>query len=378
MMRTSMTRTTPARWLARAASYYRWGLTPDELRLYRLQDQPASAQAEYVSALHLRQLVNPQLNAAAWRPLVKNKWMLAHYFRSLGVPIPEPLGVLHPGFGFATKGSRLRVEADLAALLSAAGTPVVVKPIAGTRGRDVFVVRPGDDGRVACVDADGRDVPFTTVLTAAGRTTGGVEGMLVEEWCEKDPWYRRLNAGAGVSIRVITLVGSDGEVEVQAARLALAVGGNLVSNSHRGSLSVWIDTDSGRLGGGYLDDVSGFRQMSVHPDTGERVEGAQVPDWDAIVDVATQAASAVPWLRSVGWDILPSTRGPIVLEGNEKWFAESLQAHGGFRRTGVADRWEAAGALVPDDSLQTRVRVLRVLLRRAAYACQRALRSLRP
>lgn len=374
-----MTRPMPRRWLARATSYYRWGLTPDEVRLYRLEDEPASAQEEYVSALHLRQLVNPQLNAAAWRPLVKNKWMLAHYFRSLGVPIPEPLGVLHPDFGFATKGGRLRVEADLAALLAAAGTPVVVKPIAGTRGRDVFVVRPGDDDhRVACVDADGRHVPFTTALTAAGRTTGGVEGMLVEEWCEKDPWYRPLNAEAGVGIRVVTLVGPDGDVEVQAARLALAVGGKVVSNSHRGSLSVWIDTGTGRLGGGYLDDATGFREMSVHPDTGERFEGAELPDWQAIVDVVTQAASAVPWLRSVGWDILPSSRGPVVLEGNEKWFAESLQAHGGFRRTGVADRWEAAGALVPDDSLRTRVHILRVLLRRAAYACQRALQSLRP
>jgi hypothetical protein len=371
-----MTRTTPARWLARASSYYRWGLTPDELRLYRLEDEPASAQEEYVSALHLRQLVNPQLNATAWRPLVKNKWMLAHYFRSLGVPIPEPLGVLHPDFGFATKGGQLRVESDLVSLLAAAGTTVVIKPIAGTRGRDVFVVRAVDDG-VACVDADGCPVPVTTVLRAAGRTAGGVEGMLVEEWCEKDPWYRRLNAEAGVGIRLVTLVGPDGEVEVQAARLALAVGGKLVSNSHSGSLSVWIDTDTGRLEGGCLDEVSGFRRMSAHPDTGESVEGVQLPDWDTIVDVATQAASAVPWLRSVGWDILPSSRGPVVLEGNEKWFAESLQAHGGFRRTGVAARWEAAGAMVPDDSLRTRAQVLRVLLRRAAYACQRALRSLR-
>jgi hypothetical protein len=373
-----MTRTMPARWLARAASYYRWGLTPHELRLYRLEAAPVDAQGEYVSALHLRQLVNPQLNAAAWRPLVKNKWMLAHYFRSLGVPIPEPLGVLHPDFGFATKGSRLRSEGDLVSVLAAAGSSVVVKPIAGTRGRDVFVVRPADDGRgVECVDAEGRRVPFSAVLEAASRSTGGVEGMLVEEWCEKDPWYRPLNADAGVGIRVITLVGADGEVEVQAARLALAMGGKVVSNSHGGSVSVWIDTDTGRLGGGYLDGANGFDELRTHPDTGERFEGAQLPDWQAVVDVATQAAAAVPWLRSVGWDILPSSRGPVVLEGNEKWFAESLQAHGGFRRTGVADRWEAAGALVPDDSHRTRAHVLRVLLRRAAYAVQRRLRSLR-
>jgi hypothetical protein len=373
-----MPRMTPTRRIAQLVAYYRWGLSPHELRLYRLEGAPSAAQRDYVSALHLRQLVNPQLNAAEWRPLVKNKWMLAHYFRSLGVPTPEPLGVFHPAFGFTTKGGGLGTEQDLAALVGARGDAVVAKPIAGTRGRDVFVVRPGDGpSGLRCADAEGREVPFEAIEAAARRTAGGVKGLLVEEWCHKDPWFRRFNGEAGVGIRVVTLVGRDGTVEIQAARLGLAMDGKVVSNSHGGSLSVSIDTRSGLLGTGYLDDEGGFQRMSTHPDTGERFEGVQLPDWQGVVDAATHAAAAVPWLRSVGWDILPTTRGPVVLEGNEKWFAESLQAHGGFRRTGVARQWEQAGATLPDDSLRTRSRVVRVLLRRAAYACQRFLRSLR-
>jgi hypothetical protein len=373
-----MPRTTPTRRIAQLAAYYRWGLSPHELRLYRLDDAPRAAQGDYVSALHLRQLVNPQLNAAEWRPLVKNKWMLAHYFRSLGVPTPEPFGVLHPTFGFTTKGGRLGTEQDLAALVGAAGDAVVAKPIAGTRGRDVFVIRPGDGpSGLRCADAEGREVSFETVEAAARRTAGGVKGLLVEQWCHKDPWFRRFNGEAGVGIRVVTLVGRDGTVEIQAARLGLAMDGKVVSNSHGGSLSVSIDTVTGRLGGGYLDDGTGFTRMSAHPDTGERFEGVELPGWQGVVDAATHAAAVVPWLKSVGWDILPTTRGPVVLEGNEKWFAESLQAHGGFRSTGVAARWEQAGATLPGDSSATRFRVVRVLLRRAAYAIQRRLRSFR-
>ena len=41
--------------------------------------------------------------------------------------------------------------------------------------------------------------------------------------------------------------------------------------------------------------------------------------------MALQAAAAFPWARSIGWDIGISDRGPVVIEGNQKWSPSLVQ-----------------------------------------------------
>jgi hypothetical protein len=63
----------------------------------------------------------------------------------------------------------------------------------------------------------------------------------------------------------------------------------------------------------------------VIPGTDTPFSGFQLPDWTAIKDVALRAAGAFPWARSIGWDVGVSDRGPVLIEGNERWSPSLIQ-----------------------------------------------------
>ena len=44
-----------------------------------------------------------------------------------------------------------------------------------------------------------------------------------------------------------------------------------------------------------------------------------------VKQVALAAAAGFPWARAIGWDIAISDRGPILIEGNERWSPSLIQ-----------------------------------------------------
>jgi hypothetical protein len=77
-----------------------------------------------------------------------------------------------------------------------------------------------------------------------------------------------------------------------------------------------------------------------HPVTGQDFYGFQLPLWDEIKETAAAAARAFPLVRTIGWDIAATNRGPVILEGNDHWAVEILQqayqtgvCRGEFKRT---------------------------------------------
>jgi hypothetical protein len=63
----------------------------------------------------------------------------------------------------------------------------------------------------------------------------------------------------------------------------------------------------------------------VIPGTDRPFVGFQLPDWSDTKDLALKAAAAFPWARAIGWDIGLSDRGPILIEGNERWSPSLIQ-----------------------------------------------------
>ena len=70
------------------------------------------------------------------------------------------------------------------------------------------------------------------------------------------------------------------------------------------------------------------------PGTDRPFAGFELPHWTAIKDLALRAAAAFPWARSIGWDIGITDRGPVLIEGNERWSPSLIQmpAPGGLMR----------------------------------------------
>lgn len=55
-----------------------------------------------------------------------------------------------------------------------------------------------------------------------------------------------------------------------------------------------------------------------HPGTGEMIEGLPMPLWDGTLKLTRRAARIFPGCPIIGWDIAPTTDGPVVIEANSR------------------------------------------------------------
>ncbi len=54
----------------------------------------------------------------------------------------------------------------------------------------------------------------------------------------------------------------------------------------------------------------------AHPDTGQTVNGFDIPHWPELCDLTRQAASVFPGIRTQSWDVALTDQGPVFLEVN--------------------------------------------------------------
>ena len=59
--------------------------------------------------------------------------------------------------------------------------------------------------------------------------------------------------------------------------------------------------------------------LNRHPDTGIDLVGFEIPQWDAVVELAMMASTAFDPVGFVGWDIAVTNNGPVLIEGNTTW-----------------------------------------------------------
>jgi hypothetical protein len=64
----------------------------------------------------------------------------------------------------------------------------------------------------------------------------------------------------------------------------------------------------------------------THPDSRLPISGLRIPEIDEIRRLAIQAARRLPEVQSIGWDIALGENGPCLIEGNDRWSHQLLQA----------------------------------------------------
>ena len=89
-----------------------------------------------------------------------------------------------------------------------------------------------------------------------------------------------------------------------------------------------VDKKSGMITSGgynYFGDV-----IKAHPVSGSVFEGTQLPEWNKLLEMLTEAALELPSLRYVGWDVAYSANGWCIIEGNTngEFFTQMVYGHG--------------------------------------------------
>lgn len=84
--------------------------------------------------------------------------------------------------------------------------------------------------------------------------------------------------------------------------------------------------DSGQLGRLLAKRKPYFPDgQTTHPATGKRMAGLELPHWDEAKSLALQAHASLQSAACVGWDLMITQEGPLLLEGNNDCSAALLQ-----------------------------------------------------
>lgn len=338
----------------------KWWFTKKEMRIWGITAQSPEKVHEYLS-INAYKALRLYIEDVPWHPIVDNKWISKHYFAAHNIAMPETYGLLHPLYGVTSHHTPLQTAAHLFDWIDELHLDsFVLKHIGELKGAEVYVIES------VLRDAAGRAQELhlidSSVLKPADIATlieqrrQNVSGYLLEERLPPHPEIATLTAGGLASLRINTLCCRDVN-KVQLAFIRLGRSGATTDHGIRGGLYGAIDIESGRVAQvGRFDESDVFHLCTHHPDSGATLSDLMVPDWQASVELALQAARCCTGIPCVGWDVVPSAAGPKLIEGNVSWSMTGLQGVcGGLLANGVAADWrDHLGADLPDGSWRWR------------------------
>ena len=186
-------------------------------------------------------------------------------------------------------------EAQFAAFLQGRGD-IICKPIDGSSGQGILKCTP---------EAYADPGALYARLKAAG--IGIVEDKVIQH-----PAIAALCPTSVNTIRVATLLGDKKEGIVYAY---IRIGnGKVMDNVDCGGMAAPVDIETGVITGVGANKAGDVYE--VHPMTGKRIPGTQIPYWEEAKAMCLEAMRAVPQVRFVAWDVAITEDGPVFIEGN--------------------------------------------------------------
>jgi len=266
-------------------------------------------------------------NKRRFYPLVDDKVLCKERLKERGLPVPDLIAVVEFN----------RQAAHIEELIGD-NREFVIKPANGSGGSGILVIT--DRKADYFLDSDSRLVlkedlthHLTNVIGGLYSLGGQPDVAMIESLVHFDPLFAQLTYHGVPDIRVIVFKG----YPVMAMTRLPTRMSHGKANLHQGAIGAGIDLGSGVTLGG----VSGNSLVELHPDTGHRIGGFQVPHWDRIMSMAAQCYEAVE-LGYLGVDIvLDRDLGPLILELNARPGLNIQLAN----RRGLRSRLDAVEAL---------------------------------
>jgi hypothetical protein len=198
---------------------------------------------------------------------------------------------------------------------------LVLKPVIGLGGQGVLILSKSE-GQVYINNKAERPEKAYLVLAS-------LKNYIITEFIEQGEFPSSLFPESVNTIRLLTMVDPDGN-EPFVAAAAHRIGNRKsapVDNLHAGALSSLIDLDTGALSAAAERAADRLIMHDVHPDTQASIKGRIVPNWAALKAYILKVAAQLPFLCYVGWDVVLTADGPVLLEGNKDPNPRPFQLH---------------------------------------------------
>jgi hypothetical protein len=160
-------------------------------------------------------------------------------------------------------------------------------------------------------------------LTAQSRENS----LIVQPRMRNSPDLAPISANALANCRVVTARHTDGSITVLLAVLRMGVGEAITSDEPARSFCTAINLETGKLG---LGDAKQAEQGSFthHPESNAPIAGRTLSRWPEMKAMAIRAHANLPQMIFVGWDVIDTDQGPMLLEGNVVWGGNLAQMAG--------------------------------------------------
>lgn len=307
-------------------SRLRYGIGPKLHSLFGLMDQPQEKWGNYLLDENVRVILR-RINPPDCREIVNDKLAFYEHCLQHGLDtIPVIAAVDNKASGEQRSGLLVSSSAEWDMRLQDCNQSLFVKLIDGSWGQDAFAAEPSGQGWRYCKHYGSQQEFYAFAI----KRFEGKRGWIVQPKINSHPELQQISSpGVLSTIRAVTCI-VDGTPKLFFAAIRIPVGDNVTDNfSHgsQGNVTAPVDPITGEIGacrGSANKTWPEIVDVVSHPDTGNRIQGSQVPFWGAVLDLLDRGQRSLPFLKTLGWDIAITETGPVIVEANATYDVDVL------------------------------------------------------
>lgn len=270
--------------------------------------------------------------------LLNNKWLFHGYLEKHNVPLPKCWGFFHSNGGIWAETSEPFSFEELPLIFKRMqGEKVIIKPNGGSSGAKIVVADVIWENDSCSLAVNGSRIPLEEFVQNFKQ-----RDYIIEERLKQHSVLDSIYAEAVNTVRINTLYDRS-KVRLWGTVIKIGTGKAEIDNWGKGSLCVGIDMETGRMGAGSYDinySKSVLKPLEVHPDSGVTFTGMQLPCWQELKETVIMAATLIPSLPYIAWDVAITPDGPCIIEGNGRSDLSMVQVGGGLMSPEIKEWWK--------------------------------------
>ena len=263
------------------------------------------------------------LNHKTWNVVTNDKLTAYAIFSGLNLPYPKISVLYHPYKREFPGAVCLSEPAELAAYLrNGISFPFFSKPVHGASGRNSVACIAYEESSDSLVLGNGNKIDVEEYVAACHPRRGVYPweaGFIFQELVKPSSDIADLLGNVVPGMRLIVL-NPDGDPKIHRAILKIPTGDSMTDNfgkvGETGTIIAELDPETGTIVRAQHGIAPNIRPLDAHPETGTRLVGFQIPNWDQYLKVLFYATKAFPGVRLQHWDIAVSDSGPVIFEMN--------------------------------------------------------------
>jgi hypothetical protein len=319
--------------------YYHYGFTLDNFFRYELyrDDMPLEEKLTYLPSGRLEHIWCT-FNNSLYGSSFTNKYIFQCIAEANGLPVPEMYGIFDRYNGSDRRGKALQSAQDLQRLMDEKQLKdFVIKPVEGGQSKYVYALDYDAESQTL-TDLQRGPISLQEIvdtlqdekkIKASFYERGVAENytsFIVQQRLRQDPALEEMTGPMLAPIRIVTLITSNGSIEVLASRIPILDHRKAKDVNDKSLISAAIDLETGEFQPGTYVKVESAEEVTSVETATRPFAGELCPHWRAAVELSKEAARSFSYCRSVGWDIAITPDGPLLLEGNTRWGVTTLQA----------------------------------------------------